>query len=687
MRNSSRLMLCFTLVLLWTANAFSQGQPPPAPKDRVISKPLSDFAQWQALTVAEANFKAELPGKPFAAAQTVESPMGKVPLRTWTLRFDIVQYVLLVGEYPIVFDTPDSVKHSLDGARDLTLSQAAGKLISDTEISYGKFPGRDWKALTDRGLIRTRMYLVHNRMYALQAVLPESAENEEGTQKAVNRFLNSFKLLREPTELPAGIPAMSQLKGNTGARGLFAKLSERPVGWREFASAQYGYKLQVPGEPEERTLLLNPNDPRLAVQLLAARGEKIVCLALTQRLPGGANEAALRELIFNDLLNSLSEGFAKGAKGEVKLLSQTKINLQGHPGQEYNLRIENAAGVVGRGAVRSYVIGDTIYMLNGLAFGAETDATEVSRFLDSFTVPNLPPPPALASEQVFTSTAGNYSVKLPGIHSEGVLPLDTPLGKVDMRFVTGEATGGVYAVIYSDFPAFGSSEEFIDGVLQGLKQAPGVQMLISLKDTLKTEFGEYPGRLASLKLPTGQTTQERFYLVEGRLYQLRVVGGSNTEAPLTPEAFFGSFKLLQNPATVAPPPPPPPPKPAPSRKASSNFEPPPMPPPPMPKLREELIPSDAAKVSGGILQGVLATKKVEPEYPPIAKAARADGPVAIQVLLSENGELRDAVVLTGHPLLRDAALAAARQWQFKAHQVNGKAVKAVGILVFNFTLQ
>jgi protein TonB len=113
----------------------------------------------------------------------------------------------------------------------------------------------------------------------------------------------------------------------------------------------------------------------------------------------------------------------------------------------------------------------------------------------------------------------------------------------------------------------------------------------------------------------------------------------------------------------------------------------PLPPPPLPKLREETIPSDAVKVSNGILQGALATKKVQPEYPPIAKAARVQGPVSIQVLLSETGQLLDAVVLEGPPLLREAALAAARQWQFKPHQVNGKAVKAAGILVFNFALE
>ncbi len=90
-------------------------------------------------------------------------------------------------------------------------------------------------------------------------------------------------------------------------------------------------------------------------------------------------------------------------------------------------------------------------------------------------------------------------------------------------------------------------------------------------------------------------------------------------------------------------------------------------------------------VSGGVLQGS-AIRKVQPPYPPIAKAARAAGPVQIQVVISEAGGVIEAEVVSGHPLLRDAALQAARQWQFKPVELTGKPVKVQGILTFNFTL-
>jgi TonB family protein len=92
------------------------------------------------------------------------------------------------------------------------------------------------------------------------------------------------------------------------------------------------------------------------------------------------------------------------------------------------------------------------------------------------------------------------------------------------------------------------------------------------------------------------------------------------------------------------------------------------------------------KVSSSVLEGS-ATKKVAPAYPPIAKAARAQGAVQVNVTIDENGNVTAAYAVSGHPLLRDAAIEAAKQWQFKPTSLGGEAVKVQGLLTFNFTLQ
>jgi periplasmic protein TonB len=113
--------------------------------------------------------------------------------------------------------------------------------------------------------------------------------------------------------------------------------------------------------------------------------------------------------------------------------------------------------------------------------------------------------------------------------------------------------------------------------------------------------------------------------------------------------------------------------------------PPPAPPPPAPEPPKP-EPAKIHKVSGGVIQGN-AIRKPAPPYPPIAKAARAQGAVQVQVTISEEGRVIDAVVVSGHPLLREAALQAARQWVFKPTELSGVPVKVQGVLTFNFTLQ
>ena len=81
-----------------------------------------------------------------------------------------------------------------------------------------------------------------------------------------------------------------------------------------------------------------------------------------------------------------------------------------------------------------------------------------------------------------------------------------------------------------------------------------------------------------------------------------------------------------------------------------------------------------------------AIKKVQPPYPAIARSARVQGAVQVQVLISEEGRVVSASTVSGHPLLLDASVQAARQWVFTPTTLNGQPVKVSGVLTFNFTL-
>jgi periplasmic protein TonB len=117
----------------------------------------------------------------------------------------------------------------------------------------------------------------------------------------------------------------------------------------------------------------------------------------------------------------------------------------------------------------------------------------------------------------------------------------------------------------------------------------------------------------------------------------------------------------------------------------------PAPPAPTPRPAPKIEPVPEAKpgpskVSEGVLQG-LAIKKVRPVYPVIAKQVHASGPVHVQVTIAEDGRVMEANIVSGHRLLRGAALEAARQWLFSPTTLSGVPVKVQGILTFNFILE
>ncbi len=101
---------------------------------------------------------------------------------------------------------------------------------------------------------------------------------------------------------------------------------------------------------------------------------------------------------------------------------------------------------------------------------------------------------------------------------------------------------------------------------------------------------------------------------------------------------------------------------------------------PTPKPTEKPVPKT---ISGGVVNGK-ATNLVKPPYPAAARAVRASGAVNVQVTIDESGNVISASAVSGHPLLRSAAVQAARSSKFSPTMLSGQAVKVTGVIVYNF---
>jgi len=91
-------------------------------------------------------------------------------------------------------------------------------------------------------------------------------------------------------------------------------------------------------------------------------------------------------------------------------------------------------------------------------------------------------------------------------------------------------------------------------------------------------------------------------------------------------------------------------------------------------------------IKGGVLNGK-AISMPAPEYPEIAKQAKASGSVTVEITIDETGHVIEARAVSGHPLLQAAAVAAARQAIFAPTRLEGEPVKVGGAVVYNFVAQ
>jgi protein TonB len=80
-----------------------------------------------------------------------------------------------------------------------------------------------------------------------------------------------------------------------------------------------------------------------------------------------------------------------------------------------------------------------------------------------------------------------------------------------------------------------------------------------------------------------------------------------------------------------------------------------------------------------------ATSAPKPEFPAFARTQRVQGQVEVDVTVSPDGTVKAAQAISGHPLLRDSARAAALKWKFDPAKLN-KEQDVIGTLVFDFKL-
>jgi len=88
----------------------------------------------------------------------------------------------------------------------------------------------------------------------------------------------------------------------------------------------------------------------------------------------------------------------------------------------------------------------------------------------------------------------------------------------------------------------------------------------------------------------------------------------------------------------------------------------------------ESRPKGPTAVSSGVMQGLLI-QQVVPVYPPLARATHTEGTVILTATISKSGRIENLRVVSGSPMLAQAALDAVSQWRYRPYLLNGQPVE------------
>jgi protein TonB len=89
---------------------------------------------------------------------------------------------------------------------------------------------------------------------------------------------------------------------------------------------------------------------------------------------------------------------------------------------------------------------------------------------------------------------------------------------------------------------------------------------------------------------------------------------------------------------------------------------------------------------GGHVRAPKAIVQVRPDYPPLARQAHIQGEVQIDAILDEQGNVIDMKVVSGQPLLYQAALDALKKWKYEPTYLNDQPIAVEMIVKISFQL-
>jgi hypothetical protein len=148
-------------------------------------------AEWQRFESEENRFSVLFPGTPQEFAESVPTEAGTIEAKSFVVQQGNMGFAVNVAHHPSEAVSASDPQTMIDTARDRAVSNVGGELLQEKDVTLDGHPGREIQVeiAEGQGMVRSRFYLVENRLYAVQTISQKS-----GASTDVNRFLDSFQL-------------------------------------------------------------------------------------------------------------------------------------------------------------------------------------------------------------------------------------------------------------------------------------------------------------------------------------------------------------------------------------------------------------------------------------------------------------------------------------------------------------
>jgi len=170
-------------------------------------------------------------------------------------------------------------------------------------------------------------------------------------------------------------PEWAELKSSEEAK---SKSSEGAT-WKEFRSSEGAFSVLMPGTPEESTETLSTEIGPLNLHSFTVNQR--------ERSYGVVYADYPEALVQNTDPEGILDGARDGAVAKVqgKLLSESFIDLDNHPGREIKVESSDRTATL---RARVYLVNNRLYQTVWAGPKEDSSSEEVDRFLDSFELTN-----------------------------------------------------------------------------------------------------------------------------------------------------------------------------------------------------------------------------------------------------------------------------------------------------------